>query len=182
MLDVSKYGSGSGVVTSNPAGIDCGSDCSATNAYATLITLTADAGAGSAFTGWSGACNGTGECRIVMDANKSVAAAFYDSAVDADNDTLPDYWEQQILHAYPDDGIDAIEDVLPEDDFEGDGLTNREEYSRQTNPTDPDTDKDFYTDLEEIQAGSDPLDVDSVPAYEKTSPAIAGGANHMVAP
>jgi alpha-tubulin suppressor-like RCC1 family protein len=181
VLDVSKYGSGSGVVTSNPAGIDCGSDCSATNAYATLITLTADAGAGSAFTGWSGACNGTGECRIVMDANKSVAAAFYDSAVDADNDTLPDYWEQQILHAYPDDGIDAIEDVLPEDDFEGDGLTNREEYSRQTNPTDPDTDKDFYTDLEEIQAGSDPLDVDSVPAYEKTSPAIAGGANHMVA-
>ena len=77
VLDVSKYGSGSGVVTSNPAGIDCGSDCSATNAYATLITLTADAGAGSAFTGWSGACNGTGECRIVMDANKSVAAAFY---------------------------------------------------------------------------------------------------------
>jgi alpha-tubulin suppressor-like RCC1 family protein len=150
--------------------------------YASVITLTADADVGSAFTGWSGACSGTEDCQILMDDVKSATATFFDTNVDADDDELPDYWEQQILRAYPDDGIDTIDDVLPEDDFEGDGLTNREEYSRQTNPTDPDTDKDLYTDFEEIQASSDPLSFDSlISAYEQRSPAITGGANHVVA-
>ena len=40
-LTVSKTGSGSGTVTSNPAGINCGSTCSASYANDTSVTLTA---------------------------------------------------------------------------------------------------------------------------------------------
>src|SRR5262245_3496948 len=58
-LTVSKAGAGAGTVTSNPAGINCGTTCSASYTTGTPVTLTAAAGAGSTFTGWSGACTGT---------------------------------------------------------------------------------------------------------------------------
>src|SRR5439155_6628108 len=44
-LGVSRQGLGSGVVTSSPAGIDCGTDCSETYAAGTVVTLTAAASA-----------------------------------------------------------------------------------------------------------------------------------------
>jgi uncharacterized repeat protein (TIGR02543 family) len=76
-LTVSKTGSGSGTVTSDPAGIDCGEDCSESYNQGTLVTLTAIANPGSTFTGWSGAgCSGTGSCNITVDAVKSVSANF----------------------------------------------------------------------------------------------------------
>ena len=59
-LTVSKGGTGSGTVTSSPAGINCGSTCSATYNSGTSVTLTAAAASGSTFGGWSGACSGTG--------------------------------------------------------------------------------------------------------------------------
>ena len=43
-LTVSTTGTGSGTVTSNPAGINCGSDCSESYASGTVVTLTRDAG------------------------------------------------------------------------------------------------------------------------------------------
>lgn len=79
-LTLTKAGTGSGTVTSNPAGIDCGLDCQETFATGTNITLTAAASAGSSFTGWSGACSGTGMCVVTMDAAKSVTANFSASA------------------------------------------------------------------------------------------------------
>jgi Divergent InlB B-repeat domain len=56
-LVVSLTGTGSGVVTSNPIGIDCGADCSQSYPFGTSITLTAVAAAGSAFSGWSGSAD-----------------------------------------------------------------------------------------------------------------------------
>lgn len=73
-LTVSK--SGTGTVTSSPAGINCGATCSASYNSGTSVTLTATAAAGSTFTGWSGACTGTGSCIVTMSAAKSVTATF----------------------------------------------------------------------------------------------------------
>ena len=73
-LTVSKSGSGS--VTSSPAGINCGADCSEAYNEGTAVTLTATAAAGSHFVGWSGACTGTGACHVTMSAAKSVTATF----------------------------------------------------------------------------------------------------------
>jgi len=56
---VAKAGSGSGTVTSTPAGINCGSVCSTPFDALTQVTLTAAPAAGSAFTSWSGSCVGT---------------------------------------------------------------------------------------------------------------------------
>ena len=76
-LTVSKSGTGSGTVTSSPAGIDCGSTCSAQFADGVQVTLTATAAAGSVFAGWSGGeCSGTGTCQVTLDSDVSVTAGF----------------------------------------------------------------------------------------------------------
>jgi len=73
-LTVSK--SGNGAVTSTPAGIQCGSDCSHAYASGTMVTLTATPGKNFTFTGWSGSCSGTGVCTVTMDGDKTVVATF----------------------------------------------------------------------------------------------------------
>jgi predicted extracellular nuclease len=65
---------GTGTITG--AGISCPGDCSETYAHVTMVTLTAAAGTGFTFTGWSGACSGTAGCTVTMDALKSVSATF----------------------------------------------------------------------------------------------------------
>jgi hypothetical protein len=75
-LTVTKAGGGVGTVVSTPAGINCGTTCSATYASGTVVTLTASPGAGSSFSGWSGACSGTGSCQVTMNAAQSVTATF----------------------------------------------------------------------------------------------------------
>ena len=76
-VDVTKAGSGTGVVTSVPTGIDCGEDCSEEFAEGTLVTLTATADAGSTFAGWTGCDSATdNECTVTVDAAESVTATF----------------------------------------------------------------------------------------------------------
>lgn len=74
VLTVDK--SGSGTVTSMPAGINCGTTCSATFSGGTSIVLTASASPGHVFVGWSGACSGTASCTVAMDSSKNVLAQF----------------------------------------------------------------------------------------------------------
>ncbi len=76
ILTVLKSGTGSGTVTSSPAGINCGSDCSESYNPGTIVTLTATQDAGSTFAGWSGACSGTGQCSVTMNADQTVTATF----------------------------------------------------------------------------------------------------------
>jgi len=80
LLTVSKTGTGSGTVTSNPAGINCGSDCTENYASGTVVTLTAAPDSDSTFTGWSGACTGIGSCVVTMTEAKTVTATFNLSA------------------------------------------------------------------------------------------------------
>ncbi len=75
-LSVAKAGTGTGVVTSSPAGINCGTNCSSSFNSGATITLTATPSAGSFFTGWSAGCTGTGSCVVTIDAAKSVTANF----------------------------------------------------------------------------------------------------------
>ena len=76
-LAVTKAGTGGGTVTSAPAGINCGSICSANYDYGSSVTLTASSAANSFFTGWSGGgCSGTGACTVMMTAVKTVTATF----------------------------------------------------------------------------------------------------------
>ena len=68
-----------GAVRSQPAGIDCGSGstaCSTTYYGGAVLRLTPVPAANYVFTGWAGACSGSGTCNVTMDAAKSVSATF----------------------------------------------------------------------------------------------------------
>ena len=92
---------GSGLVTSDPGGIDCGSQCSAswegiedcvfdvelrewicfTEFQRVTLTASVPAGSGWAFSKWSGACGGTvNTCLVSPEVNRAVTATFVDVA------------------------------------------------------------------------------------------------------
>jgi predicted outer membrane repeat protein len=75
-LSVTKAGSGRGVITSSPTGINCGNTCSMFLEEGSKIAMTAKADNGSKFTGWSSACSGDGNCEVTIDADKKVIATF----------------------------------------------------------------------------------------------------------
>ncbi|MBB5351255.1 hypothetical protein HNR46_001491 [Haloferula luteola] len=112
--------------------------------------------------------------------------------VDTDQDGLPDLFEQWVIDANPDDAITSLADVLPDDDFDGDDQTNRDEYLAGSDPTiynepgdidddglpdfwearwfgdlnetaEGDSDGDGFSNLEEYEGGSDPTSFSSKP-------------------
>jgi RHS repeat-associated protein/uncharacterized repeat protein (TIGR02543 family) len=76
-LAVIQTGSGTGTITSVPAGIDCGASCSGSYDWGTAVTLTAMPSADSLFNGWTGACTGTAAtCTVTLDQAQAVSADF----------------------------------------------------------------------------------------------------------
>jgi subtilisin family serine protease len=75
LLTVTKSGSGSGTVTSDPAGINCGGDCSESYVDETVVQLTATQAVGSTFAGWSGHSD-CSDGWVTMDAAKTCTATF----------------------------------------------------------------------------------------------------------
>jgi hypothetical protein len=78
---------------------------------------------------------------------------------DEDDDGLPDSWEEENFGNLSED---------PEGDFDGDGLTNSEEYVNNTNnatmnDSGLDADEDGHTNLEEYLNGTDPQDDNDPP-------------------
>ncbi|HEX7244260.1 MAG TPA: PQQ-dependent sugar dehydrogenase [Solirubrobacterales bacterium] len=96
-LKLKKEGTGTGTVTSSPAGISCGGTCSFEFAEGKEVTLTATPEGGSTFAGWSGSgCSGTSTCKVTMSAAKEVTATFNltskpegDGGLDKSSDIFP---------------------------------------------------------------------------------------------
>ncbi len=76
-LSIVKAGAGSGVVTSMPQAVDCGTTCSAGFAIGASVELIATADVGHTFVGWSGGgCSSTGACTVLLSADTTVVAEF----------------------------------------------------------------------------------------------------------
>ena len=76
-LTVTNAGTGTGMVTSAPTGINCPGTCSTSFPPGTQVTLTATAASGSSFAGWSvSSCGMTSTCTVTLTANQSVTATF----------------------------------------------------------------------------------------------------------
>lgn len=94
-LTISKLGSGTGRVVSDPAGIDCGNDCREDYPLDTSVTMNAIPDQGSAFSGWSGGTSSSATaCAVTVDRNMSIVATFNRTNTPApisprDNSDLP---------------------------------------------------------------------------------------------
>jgi YVTN family beta-propeller protein len=86
-LSVVLEGSGSGTVTSNPMGINCGTSCNSSFATGTAVILDASPSSGSTFSGWSTNCSGTGACNVTMTSDEFVTATL--SAIPPDFSMQP---------------------------------------------------------------------------------------------
>ncbi len=67
---------GNGTVTSTDGFISCPGTCSHSYPPNTQVTLNATPSGGWTFSGWSGACSGTGSCVVTMTQSLSVGATF----------------------------------------------------------------------------------------------------------
>jgi hypothetical protein len=111
---------------------------------------------------------GTRTVRILVEVVKTVADAStarnvaFDNFrarllhLDADGDGIADDWEQRW-------GLDPANSADASESWDGDSLTNLQEFDFGTNPTLADTDGDGFDDDVEVAAGTDPLDAASVP-------------------
>lgn len=140
--------SGAGTVTSAPTGIACGSDC--TNRYnlGTDVTLTAAPETDYNFTGWSGACTGTGDCTVTMDQARGVTATFV--FADRDDDGVPD-GADNCADADNADQVDSDGDGVGDvcdADRDGDGIDDAtDNCDTSANPSQTDSDSDGLGDL-----------------------------------
>ncbi|PHS17481.1 MAG: hypothetical protein COA86_09290 [Kangiella sp.] len=80
-FDLTVVVTGSGSVTSDPTGIDCGGDCSQTFEENTNISMTAIPDSGFKLDHWENACTGNGSCSFDMDGVKSLTAVFVEDVV-----------------------------------------------------------------------------------------------------
>jgi streptogramin lyase/subtilisin-like proprotein convertase family protein len=78
-ISVGKSGSGTGTVTSAPAGIDCGGTCSSSFDSGTSVVLTAAPSSGSKFTQWQGCDSVAGnQCTVGIDSALTNVTAGFD--------------------------------------------------------------------------------------------------------
>jgi len=88
-LTVNKTGTGRGLITSVPPGINCGMDCTETYDSGTIVNLKFTAVGGSFFAGSSGGgCSGTGGCTLTINADTTVTATFSETSFTFTDDPL----------------------------------------------------------------------------------------------
>lgn len=117
--------------------------------------------------------NDQGEFIRIPPSDPAVPFRFYSIAkyLDSDNDGLSDAYEKLVTHTsphLPDTDGNFVSDA--NEDIDGDGLTNMEEYERRSDPRLMDTDNDGLSDLvetntlafvDEYDRGTSPLDNDT---------------------
>ncbi len=87
-LSVDYQGTGSGTVTSYPAGLNCKNDCSGWFLKGSEVTLTAYADSKSTLIGWNiGSCGKSNQCKIKMDYDTPVVVTFNAKDDGSDTDT-----------------------------------------------------------------------------------------------
>ena len=81
-LNVTRPGSGTGLIDSAPADITCGTDCTGSYGAGTALTLTTTPDTASGFVGWSaGVCAGQNSvCALNMTATNQTVAAYFAGA------------------------------------------------------------------------------------------------------
>lgn len=93
-LNVLKQGTGTGLVSSVPFGINCGSVCGYSFSASSIVTVTAYSGPNSHFSSWAGCDSISGssgeKCVVTMNAARSVTATF-DSGSVAISPPSPNY-------------------------------------------------------------------------------------------
>jgi hypothetical protein len=75
-LTVTKTGSGTGAVTSSPAGITCGSTCTFNYPYGASVTLTATPASGSTASLSGPGCSGGTTCTVTVNSATAITATF----------------------------------------------------------------------------------------------------------
>ena len=101
--------------------------------------------------------NDSGESEVQSDRIDYLADSNGDGVpdkYDADDDGMADSWELR-YGLNPNDPADA------DGDLDGDGLSNKEEFLRGTDPTSADSDGDGINDKEEVENGTNPADPDT---------------------
>lgn len=89
LVALSKSGQGS--VVSTPGGIDCNVSCGGTSfsfPATSSIVLTATPATGSTFSGWSGACTGTGNCSISAGTSTANVTAIFSANNNGGSETV----------------------------------------------------------------------------------------------
>ncbi len=76
---------------------------------------------------------------VLVAEDEAGLALFRVASDDVNRNGIPDAIDQQIVDADPDDGLTTIGDVLPGDDFDGDGASNLAEFLAGTSPIDPES-------------------------------------------
>lgn len=89
-------------------------------------------------------------------------SSFVGQPGDEDDDSMPDDWEAAFGLDPADNGFNDIEKQGERGDFDGDGLSNRQEFLAGTDPCEIDSDGDGLSDRDEIRTyGTDPTVSDS---------------------
>lgn len=127
-VTVTIAGSGSGTVTSTPAGINCPTTCSASFSQGAQVALSETSGTNNSFAGWSGACTGTAACSLTVNGAEAVTATFGGSLQSLNHiiifaqenrsfdhyfGALRQYWAQQGIPDQQFDGLPQFNPITP---------------------------------------------------------------------